>query len=38
MEASDFILNAMLEAFKQESNVSSVKRIIRQGGLVQIIT
>ena len=39
MEAFDFIPRAMFEAFKQESNMSSVKRIIRQGqdGLVQIV-
>lgn len=36
VEAFDFILNAMSEAFEQGSNTPSIKRIIRQGqgGLV----
>lgn len=33
VEAFNFILNTMFEAFKQESTVSSVKRMIRQCGL-----
>lgn len=37
LEAFDFILNATFEAFKQESNASSVKRMIRPGGLIQIM-
>lgn len=31
MDTVDFILNTMLEGFKQDSNMSSVKRIIRHG-------
>lgn len=31
MDTFDFILNTMLEGFKQDSNMSSVKRIIRHG-------
>lgn len=39
MEAFDYIPNAMFEACQQGSNMSSIKRITRQGqgSLVQIV-